>query len=270
MLQKFKPCTKSYIINNVTVMKYIPQVKTRYVKQRQLTSFMHVINGKYHYKSNYVDFYVESGDTVYIPCGASYTYRIFSEKTECIQAEFNFECIGENSAKADKSSSQPVVIKKKENDLGMIFSDMIYFSNDEFMILSYLYKLFATKNKIVKKDELSSSNRYKIEPALEYIEHNFINKICVADIAEACNMSESHLRRLFKKYMGISLMDYKNSKLIGLACNMLQCGGVNITETAYALNFNDIYTFSRFFKRETGISPKQYIEINRNKIEAAK
>ena len=39
-------------------------------------------------------------------------------------------------------------------------------------------------------------------------------------------------------------------------CNLLVNDGLNVSETTYALNFNDIYTFSQFSKKEMGTSPK--------------
>ena len=39
---------------------------------------------------------------------------------------------------------------------------------------------------------------------------------------------------------------------------MLACGAMNVGEIADVLGFSDIYTFSQAFKKEIGVSPKQY------------
>lgn len=45
------------------------------------------------------------------------------------------------------------------------------------------------------------------------------------------------------------------------ACNMLRNEELNVSETADALHFNDIYTFSQLFKKEVGLSPKKYMDV---------
>lgn len=259
------PCVADYIIKNIVVMKYSPQDRKKCIKQRVLSSFMHVARGKYHYQSDKVDFYVGTGDTVYIPCGASYEYTILSDVTECIQTEFSLEqtiCGEKNIVVIDQ---EPFVLKKQEGRLDLVFSELNRCQNDGFSTLASLYNLLAIFENACRRDKAVRDGRYKIEPAIEFIEQNFKNKIYIADIAKMCGISESHMRRLFRRYLGVSPIGYKNLILIKAACNMLRYGDLNVSETAEALNFGDIYTFSQFFKKETGISPKNYIDTHRER-----
>ena len=50
------------------------------------------------------------------------------------------------------------------------------------------------------------------------------------------------------------------------AANMLCKEGFNVSETAEALNFSDIYTFSQLFKKEFGLSPKKYMDVYKKEI----
>ena len=262
-MEKSMPYTTDYVIKNIAIMKYSPQDRKKRINKRALSSFMYVAQGKYHYKSDTVDFYVESGDTLYIPRGASYEYTILSDVTECIQTEFNLEqtICGEKSMSV--IAKDPFVLKKQDGRLDLVFGELNRCQNDEFSTLASLYKLLAVFENSCRRNKAAGDGRYKIEPAIEFIKQNFKKKIYTADIAEMCRISESHMRRLFRRYLGVSPIEYKNLMLVKAACSMLQFGNLNVSETAEALNFGDIYTFSQFFKKAIGISPKHYIDSHR-------
>ncbi len=262
-MEKFMPTISDYVIKNIAIMKYSPQIRNRNVEQRKLSAFMYVAVGKYHYRSEKLDFYVEAGDTVYIPYGSSYEYTVVSNETECIQTEFDLERETDGEKSAVVINNEPFVLKEREHRLDMVFGELLRCRNDEFSVLASLYQLLAIFENACDKEKSVKNGSFKIEPAIKFIEQNFKEKIYIADIAKMCGLSESHMRRLFIRYLGVSPIEYKNSILIKTACNILRYGDLNVTETAEALNFGDIYTFSMFFKKETGISPKRYIEIYR-------
>ena len=56
-MEKSMPYTTDYVIKNIAIMKYSPQDRKKRINQRALSSFMYVAQGKYHYKSDTVDFY---------------------------------------------------------------------------------------------------------------------------------------------------------------------------------------------------------------------
>lgn len=250
-------------VKNIAIMKYSPQIRDRSVKHRKLSSFMYVAVGKYHYRSCKIDFYVEAGDTIYIPCGSSYEYTVVSSETECIQIEFELERENDGEKNAVVINNEPFVLKKREHRMDLVFGELLRCRNNEFSILAALYRLLAIFEDACNKERSVKNGSFRIEPAIEFIEQNFKEKINIPDIAKLCGISESHMRRLFIRHLGASPIEYNNSILIKTACNILRCGDLNVTETAEALNFGDIYTFSMFFKKETGMSPKKYIEIYR-------
>ncbi|MDK2600799.1 AraC family transcriptional regulator [Vibrio vulnificus] len=73
-------------------------------------------------------------------------------------------------------------------------------------------------------------------------------------IADALNMNlrtlNRHLSQQNTSYRGV-VEKYKLEK----ALHLLDAGKVNMTEIAYQLGFSDLSTFSRAFKRWTGVSP---------------
>ena len=92
----------------------------------------------------------------------------------------------------------------------------------------------------------------------KYIKKNFTGKIYVKELEKECNLSASQIRRIFQKELKLSPIEYKNTLLINSACNMLK-GDNTVSEISESLGFDNIYAFSQFFKKHTGVSPKKYL-----------
>ena len=73
-----------------------------------------------------------------------------------------------------------------------------------------------------------------------------------------CHISQSQLRRLFRKERGMSPLAYKKELLVADAKSMIDSGLFSVGEISELLGFYDIYAFSHFFAEETGMSPSAY------------
>ena len=96
------------------------------------------------------------------------------------------------------------------------------------------------------------------ERAKFYIEEAFDKPILASDIAAAACCSPSHLRTLFQKAYGESLIHYLNRIRIEHAKEMLSSDLFGMDEIATACGFQNVYYFGRVFKSYTGISPGKY------------
>lgn len=103
----------------------------------------------------------------------------------------------------------------------------------------------------------------KLESARTYIQANFKHEIQVEILAERLGLSPSYFRKLFKDAYGIAPMQYITNLRINTAKDLLLSGEVNVTEASRLSGFDDIYYFSTLFKKQTGMSPTQYIKANR-------
>lgn len=140
-----------------------------------------------------------------------------------------------------------------------IFS--VWVAKDEgyyFECISLLYRIFAE----LQKQNYIPENQYRaIQPAIDYIQKHFRNgKISVDELAAQCGISTSYLKKLFIKKFGMPPSKYMISLKINYACDLLQSGLYNITQTAEHCGYADIYFFSRQFKEYRGISPSAFIE----------
>lgn len=249
----------AYSVQILSTMRYQPKIKNAKIKSRKFSSFLYVIQGQYRYNFEDTEFFVNAGEAVYLPVFSQYEFSILSEETESIQVEFLLE---DDERQSITFSKYPVLLDDYSNSMGALFFTLpSSYNNEIFSAISSVCQLCSIMEK-----RLSSANKSGlklIEPATCYIEQHFCDKLYVAQLAELCNISESQLRRLFAKHLGLSPIRYKNSILMKNACNMLCNDDFSISEVAEKLNFADIYTFSQLFKREYGVSPKNFKNLQR-------
>ncbi len=100
------------------------------------------------------------------------------------------------------------------------------------------------------------------------IETEYASVLTLESLAETAHLSPNYFCRFFKKLTGRSPIDYLISYRIGMAEYMLKNSDKSITETAFSCGFCDVSNFIKCFKREKGISPKQYV-LSLKKTDAA-
>lgn len=116
---------------------------------------------------------------------------------------------------------------------------------------------------------LPSSSAEKINCLLRYIENNMSMDLTVEKLAGIAGFHPNYFIRFFKKHMKSSPINYISRVKIEKAKELLSIkDDMNITEIAYATGFNDLYHFSKVFKKYTGFSPSEFrniLKINENK-----
>lgn len=78
-------------------------------------------------------------------------------------------------------------------------------------------------------------------------------------LADKLNISLNYLHIVFKAETGMSLRKHINTLVCEHAKKHLH-SGQSILETAYLCGFADVSGFYKFFKRQTGLTPKQFID----------
>lgn len=93
---------------------------------------------------------------------------------------------------------------------------------------------------------------------LSYVEQHFAEALCGQDIERNLLMNYDYANRIFKRHVGTSIMQYRNRLRVNSAKPLF--GHKSIEEIARAVGFENVYYFSRCFKRFEGISPREYAE----------
>lgn len=129
----------------------------------------------------------------------------------------------------------------------------------ETMVQSYFLILVTC---LAREFEMShmhkESDGNKLYKAVLYMDQHFTEQISLEDLAKMSYLSERQFRRLFTQRYGISPTRHMQRLRINKARYLLRNSELNINEIAQSTGFVDSNYFTRQFKNETGISPKQY------------
>lgn len=118
-------------------------------------------------------------------------------------------------------------------------------------LLSKLYELIS----LLFEDEPSKNNYVKT--VADYIKSNYAHRLSVADIANAMNLNSRYLSRIFKQEKSVTIQEYIINYKIKKAQTLLS-KGFNVSEAAKAVGYDDVFTFSKIFRKHAGISPAKY------------
>lgn len=96
------------------------------------------------------------------------------------------------------------------------------------------------------------------------VENYFLKHHDVAFYASMLNKSPKTLSNLFSSLCDRTPMDIIHERIMIHARKQIYHTNKSIKEIAYDLGYEDIQTFSRFFKNKEGLSPNQYREKNKS------
>lgn len=99
---------------------------------------------------------------------------------------------------------------------------------------------------------------YPIRHGVSLLQKEWRENHKIARYAAVCDLSESHFHTLFKKWAGVTPVEYRNHLRLSHARTQLKGSAGSIEEIARQVGFDDPFYFSRLFKRETGKTPREY------------
>lgn len=215
--------------------------------------FVYYLYGKTEYIFDNYSFTASPQNFIYLAKNSIYEMKIL-EKSKFICIDFDF-C---ELSYSQKSCAFKSNINNIENQFQRIFhiwnnKKPSYFSQ----MFSCTYNIYTEAVKAENK--LYSPNNPLISDITAYVLNNYTNSdFSVNDISTHFGISEVHLRRLFNQVLCTSPIKYINNLKLDKAKNMLKISNYSIAEIAQSSGFADPYYFSRFFKKQTGVSPSEY------------
>jgi len=97
-----------------------------------------------------------------------------------------------------------------------------------------------------------------IYKALDYIRHNYMNKITLEDVAAEVHLSPAYFSRVFNEEMKQNFNQYLNMIRIEHSKKLLNDLSLSIADISGFSGFEDQSYFTKVFKKITGTSPGRY------------
>jgi len=135
------------------------------------------------------------------------------------------------------------------------------------LLISYMKILLisASRLKTEQQPEAMKTSTGNKEPLIvqklkDYIEKDFKTKHSASQYASSLNISPNALAKIAKSHFNKTLTALISERIIIEAKRELYLTNKPIKEIAYELGYEDEFYFSRFFKKNTDISPQVYRE----------
>ena len=151
------------------------------------------------------------------------------------------------------------LITKMREIIGYLHSDHIYKGE----VLRMLYSIFlldlqnAQNSAIVHRQTPQRVEEIFIG-FIRLLPLHFAEHHDIAFYADQLHISTVYLSRVVRQVTGRTVVDYINQMLLMEATVLLQTSKLSITQIADHLHFSDAPSFSKFFSRLKGMSPKEY------------
>lgn len=130
------------------------------------------------------------------------------------------------------------------------------------LLETFLIELIRKYHYRRSQKQKSQEKNFPINAVLEYINIHFADKITLDEISFLFNTNRSLFCREFKSNTGTTFINYINEKKIEAIKQELIKGNSSISDIANQLNFESTAYLCRFFKKHTGLTPKEFRQQN--------
>lgn len=141
--------------------------------------------------------------------------------------------------------------------------DLVFDPVDPLSILSSYYQNHQVakpieSSPITQHEVPSLDEKQEIIDAKQYIKKNLHRTITLDETAKKVFLSPYYFSKLFKAETGITFIAYVNQQKMIHATELLRQSELSINQIAKSLGFTQMSYFSRTFKKEYGMTPKEY------------
>lgn len=116
----------------------------------------------------------------------------------------------------------------------------------------------ASQNALSKREE-SSSN--VVDIAKEYIKQNYSKALNLDEVSYYVNISPYYFSKIFKEGTGENFIEYLTNIRIEKAKELLSNTDYSMKEICVMVGYSDPNYFSRSFKKNVGVTPTEYKEV---------
>lgn len=231
-------------------------IREKIFMQEYSDTVTHYISEYYNDVYNNIIMLLESNDvdTAKIEIRRSYMHFrqekiVFSDITSWTQKILNGikDIINRNNRQSQYADN---AIKKIESKLGDE-------NNFNFSVRDLLVEL-CDFCRVDDKIELNGEPSTKIKDIVQYVDSHYCENISLKFLSGHFYLEQKYLSKLFKNYIGQGFIEYVTNKRLEKAKKLLENTNYTISEIAEQVSYEDTNYFSVVFKRNVGITPREY------------
>ena len=238
----------------------------------------YILSGKGKYLVEDVEYDVTAGDLIICNPGVKHSHIVINKDEPTIEfiagfTDFHFKNMAPNSIETKDGSYILHTTAELKQDLMMHCYAMVaeYEScnlGKYFMFKTHLMQmLLLIVRDIVSGDDFEQSKcsfdsynkNYAVKQIINYLNDNYNKKISLEQIAHNMYLSPVYISKIFKEETGESPINYLiNIRLEKARDILLRSDDNSIKSIANQVGYDDVYHFSKLFKKYYGISPLYY------------
>lgn len=224
-----------------------------------------ILEGQGHYYINDRHFLIDKNQCFLIPPDVVTLYKAepsnpWTYVWICFNGEFA-QSLVKHCHFTEDSLILPVsdIFKYKDLIFEMMQHPKLTPANDCF-IQSCLYRIMAMleEQSHASYSDLESLDNFYISRAVDYINRSTVLDITVNEVAEYLHISRSYLFELFRRHLNTSPQTFLIAAKIANARELLLQTDISIENIALSCGYQNPFAFSRAFKKETGMTPREY------------
>jgi len=129
-------------------------------------------------------------------------------------------------------------------------------------ILDLILTTCSSRYKTIESSVSKGKGQILVKRFYQLVEENYLKNLSLADYAALLLVTPNHLTQTVKQFTGKTSIQVIKMKQILEIKRLLVHTNLNINEIAALLHFDDQSYFSKFFRRETKLSPLQYRSLS--------
>ncbi len=193
-------------------------------------------------------------DIIVIPSGVKHLFQYSTDNCKWLSIKFS---VNNNTNKSKPEILNNPVLKEINKVVNKLLPLKFIPDNSLIEILNSTLKIIIQFYEI-KSNAPQHNNTAFLEQIFEYVALAQGKYVTVNDVARATGFTAKYLSKRFKREAGCPLKRYLDEERFKHASRLLCFTESTISEIANELDFADVYSFSRFFKRWSRQSPKYY------------
>ncbi len=235
---------------------------------------LHIISGSISLIMNRRKTRAFAGDTILVPSNTLHRDEFdFDEGLKVFMIQFQWACEKDFFSRLSCKSLTGLSIPKKESISMLIQQFRREFSGDDnrqdfivrVQLSEILMRILSLSEKGRRKDARLTGksetekqhSEWIVGKVKSYLENNYSRPLTLEEISRNVGVSPFHLCRIFSDENDFTIFEHLTRLRMAKARSFLEEGKLSISETAFAVGFNNSNYFSKVFHRFFGFPPEQ-------------